>query len=486
MDQRISNRAILRYTILLVASLFVINPILVNYLSVQKELSYFSILIFFLTISMINKYSYEALLSIVYILSIFAVDLSIPTEIYSDAIGRSPELEVYLAAPFAVILVISTLYRIYSDSREIQLATAQLLATICATLFTLTLAIPIFADIPSKSAASIYFFEHLYYLLLFFTSLLIVNQSSPWTVLIPVFSSITGNLVFAALSAVSASFGLYSVPATAELGVISIGSLQLLKGWYASGFVGHSRELVLILMIILPFYFVRLFESVRNRTSYLILVLSSILILIVSDTLSGIGAFFLVSTLSLSYLLYRKISVSYIKGWPILIFTFASLFIIYMGGGWIAEFLHGTFLSVDNLSVRVEQYSLSLEILTDHPLFGIGGYNSPVFLHPHMEESVAGVHNIFLAQFVASGLVGGTFYISFMFLVLLWAFRKSLIATADDQYYWFATITGIVGFLSFSSLVMAQDWQQAQSCFWIFSGVVLSTNTWYIGSVQIR
>jgi len=89
----------------------------------------------------------------------------------------------------------------------------------------------------------------------------------------------------------------------------------------------------------------------------------------------------------------------------------------------IVESLSIPLFDLTNLSIRVQQYLLGIDLFTEHPLFGIGAGNFK-FYGAAVDPSLSlPLHNFYLAVLVETGVVGFTLYFGAITLIVTGAVR---------------------------------------------------------------
>jgi len=109
---------------------------------------------------------------------------------------------------------------------------------------------------------------------------------------------------------------------------------------------------------------------------------------------------------------------------------------------------------VESSNIRLQLWTASGLIFRDHPIFGVGLYNFPKYLHQYLPPGVdlefVVPHNTYLEALVELGLVGLLLFLSVIGFTLLSLsrLRRAAIAAGDAYYTALATGvgSGIVGF----------------------------------------
>ncbi len=116
--------------------------------------------------------------------------------------------------------------------------------------------------------------------------------------------------------------------------------------------------------------------------------------------------------------------------------------------------LKPTASDIESSNIRLQLWSVSRSILIDHPLFGVGLWNFPKYMHRYLPPGVdldfVVPHNTFLEAAVELGITGLAVFLSVLILSMFSLARMRQLATAMDDAY-LATLTnglssGLVGF----------------------------------------
>lgn len=125
-----------------------------------------------------------------------------------------------------------------------------------------------------------------------------------------------------------------------------------------------------------------------------------------------------------------------------------------------------TYRSTDNAVGRTLINMAALNAISSNPFLGVGhGSIQQAFLYG------SGIHNHFLEQFVATGLIGGIFYLIFYFILLLrcWTILKE----SDDD-----TTNTIAGILFISLIAVFLEYQ-------FFPGFLVEAVAWLFGIILV-
>jgi O-antigen ligase len=109
---------------------------------------------------------------------------------------------------------------------------------------------------------------------------------------------------------------------------------------------------------------------------------------------------------------------------------------------------------LESSNIRLQLWSVSGKIFHDHPVFGVGLYNFPTYMHKYLPPGVdldfVVPHNTYLEAAVELGAVGLAFFLSVMgFSLWSLARMRRMAVAAKDAYYTLLSTSvgsGIVGF----------------------------------------
>lgn len=377
---------------------------------------------------------------------------------------------------------------------------------------------------PSRLAALLYAVQETRHLLLLVVAVLTVRRIGVLAALYPLLFSIGGNLYYGVLQALHGdTFGLtYLGDGSAEtFSSLVLGPLLIQEGFYAGGFVGEGRPLVMLLLLLLPFLlFVLVYGS---KTGALIATVATVTIalhvrLVISDAAVGaMGLSLLVFTAILVGIGLHERDRRYLRGLAGSALGMGTLIWLFTGlkrrgptgrlfdatgqvGGSIpspelvgagralsaglATTVVGTvqsaivplqlwFFGLDTLGIRLEQYLAAVRIALEHPLFGLGGQNFHLVAGSYISKPDLSIHNLYLAQLAATGIPGFTFFMISVGTVAVIAVQEAYRAEDERRLLWSCVVVGLVGFHALSFWVVAQNFQIALNGFWLFSGIVV-------------
>lgn len=335
----------------------------------------------------------------------------------------------------------------------------------------------------SSGAGVMYAIEQLRNLVVFAVAALIVHRSDIRCVVYPFLIAVAGNLLLSLAQIVNEGmlgFPFLGEPPDRYLRSFVLGSFEIATGFYAGGFVGHGRELVMVLLLALP-----LAVAVAIRRAWLspfvaAAAVVSVLSIRVADTDAGWATLILLglgfgACLTLWLLVTAKrrhsiavtasASVVAIAIWGVI--ARVLLFVLQSGDGDTSIF------RTDTLAIRIEEYVTAIQLAVKYPLFGIGGKNFYVFSERYGLPADLGVHNTILSNLAATGFVGGGFYLLAALAVAFVAFRLIVSTDGIERLLWIAMLCSMATFHAYSSWMAAYHWTVGNAAFWLLAGATI-------------
>lgn len=443
--------------------------------------------IVYLLVLLYTKTGFEGLASAVVVLSVFDIGVTLAQ---GPSIIPPTSLNLAIVDVAAIPLLFVFLH---DDHTKLPLRRAEFDGrTVAAVALFVFVVWTFFAALVSNGESSIVplidVVQYFRYGLLLALSALIVRKTNPWCVIYPFVISIGGNLAFALAQIINGGgFGLEKLGETPTviLGTFTLGPVSIRYGSYAGGFVGHSREFTLILLLFIP-----LVLAVATRHSWLhgiyaaVGVAIAVFVIRTADTDAGWAALMLTGVLlvgTFGYAILRNRHRSAAVG----VLT-TSIGTVLAGAAFaVAVILRASaesapsvpLFATNSLPIRVEQYVTALEIAVEYPLFGLGGGNFYLMAEDFGLPGLRGIHALVFSYLVSTGFVGAAAFVIGTVAVLAVAFRRFLRGTGSEQFLWGALVCGMVGFYAYSFWDLAHLWDSALSAFWILLGVVIGANT---------
>jgi hypothetical protein len=335
----------------------------------------------------------------------------------------------------------------------------------------------------SSAAALMYAIEQLRNLLVFAVGALVVRRVDIRCVLYPFLIAVAGNLLVSLAQIVNGGmlgFPFLGEPPDRYLGAFALGSFDIATGFYAGGFVGHGRELVMVLLLALPLAVVVAVRRAWLSPFVVGAIVASVLSIRVADTdagwatlaLLGVG-FGVCLTVWLLFALKRRFStpvtaaagVVAVAVWSAVASVLWALVQSSDGGSLI--FRTGT------LAVRIVEYITAIQVAVKYPLFGIGGKNFYLLSERYGLPADLGVHNTVLSNLAATGFVGGGFYLLAILAVAFVAVRLAVSTNGTERLLWVAMLGSMTAFHAYSSWMAAYHWTVGNAAFWLLAGATV-------------
>jgi hypothetical protein len=388
-----------------------------------------------------------------------------------------------VAADIVVVpLLFVLLYETVDDGLSVgfngrSLAAAGLFAFVCWAFVA-----GVVANGGSSLAALTYAIEQLRNLVVFGVAASIVRRTDVRCVVYPFLVAAAGNLLVSL--AQIANGGMLGFPFLGEppdryLRSFALGTFEVATGFYASGFVGHGRELAMVLFMALP-----LAVAVAARRVWLSPVVgagivASVLSVRVADTDAGWATLVL---LGLGFGAYLTVWLLFAAKRRSHTMSAAASVVAVAVWGAIASALWVLVRSSDGdspvfrtntLGVRIEEYITSIQVAVKYPLFGIGGKNFYLLSERYGLPADLGVHNTLLSNLAATGFVGAGFYLLAILAVAFVAVRLVVRTEGTERLLWVAMLAAMAAFHAYSSWMAAYHWTVGNAAFWLLAGATV-------------
>lgn len=462
------------------------------------------------------------------------ISANFPTFVQSTAVNIPVQLDLLLVDFVAVPLAILFLYW----NGGISLPTGRHLDSVVGYALVGVVVWSVLSAIvsngPLQFGAFVFVTTQLRYLLLFGVAIGIVRYTGFRTALYSLLVAISGNMAYAIAEVLNrGSFGLSHLGDAPGITMnwFYIGPMIFPSSMYAGGFVGFSRALLMLVVLLSP---VAIERIVRGSTGQRVLaatyLLASAFVVRVSASDAGLGAFLLtvlVAVIVLSYVGFdtshdpTSETLGYLYGY---VATLGGGILVYLlstgrgislqkhgadsggssgasgatdgsdgvgmqGGSGVAETSahadpstteHLTELlnavplvDAANLSIRLQQYVAAIKIGIMYPLFGIGGRNFLLVAESYGVRKSISVHNAYLGYLVAVGIPGMLLFITSLVAVLLVTIAETVRSSNDDRLLWGMLVCGLLGFYAFSFWTSAWKVAATYMTFWVLAGVVV-------------
>jgi hypothetical protein len=381
--------------------------------------------------------AFEGLTSAVFVLTLFDIAITLV-----DGPGIAT-VDVVAVDIVAVPLLFILLYEVLDDEFSVgfDVCTVSVFGFVAFVCW--TFAAGVVANGVSQAAALMFAIEQLRYLVVFVVALLVVRRTNVWCAVYPFIIAVGGNLLVSLTQIVNGGrlgFRFLGEPPDRFIGSFIFMGFKIATGFYAGGFVGHGRELVMVLFMFIPLVVA---VSLRHSWPHVLLagvaIAASVLSIRVADTDAGWATLILLGAFFGSYLLAVllvgvKRRYSNIATIPILTVIFAiGLYLVRVAGA-VFQSSSDTIplLRTNTLGVRLEGYVTAVQVAFQYPLFGLGGNNFYLLSEQYGLPADVGVHNTFLSHLAATGFVGLLFYLIAVLAVLVIALRLA-IRTSEDS-----------------------------------------------------
>jgi hypothetical protein len=343
-----------------------------------------------------------------------------------------------------------------------------------------------FGSGPSELAAGLYAIEQLRYFVVFAVAALVVRRTNAWCAIYPFVIAAAGNLLLSLAQIANGGrlgFPFLGEPPDRYLRAFALGATEIRTGFYAGGFVGHGRELAMVLFLFIP-----LVIAVALRRSWGTVGLAgvgvgaAVLSIRVADTDAGWATLVLLSAVFGTYLLgvalvRVKRRYSAVALVPASTAVVGFVYVLFRG---VQAVLRSDgsrdsvpVLRTDTLAVRIDQYVAATRIAAENPLFGLGGENFVLVSERYIAEANLGIHNTYLANLAATGVVGFGLYLLAALTVLWIALRLALDADGDERVLWIAVACGMCAYHAYSSWMWSYPWTVGNTAFWLLAGVAV-------------
>jgi hypothetical protein len=344
----------------------------------------------------------------------------------------------------------------------------------------------LFGSGPSELAAGLYAIEQLRYFVVFAVAALVVRRTNAWCAIYPFVIATVGHLGVSLAQIANGGrlgFPFLGEPPDRYLRTFSLGVTEIQTGFYAGGFVGHGRELAMVLFLFIPLV---LAVALRHSWGHVGLasvgVAASALSIRVADTDAGWATLLLLSAVFGTYLLtialvgvkrrYSTIALvpasAAVVGFVYALFRGAQAILRSDGSGDDVPVLR-----TDTLGLRLDQYAAAVAVAVEDPLFALGGMNFVLVSERYIDHAALGIHNTYLANLAATGFVGFGLYLLAVLAVLWIAIRLALGASGDERVLWVAVACAMGAYHAYSSWMWSYPWTVGNTAFWLLSGVTV-------------
>jgi O-antigen ligase len=464
-------------SLLLTVLLVVCVPVVAAILDIPTAILVVVAALCYLAVVVATGRAFEGLTSAVFVLTLFDIAVTL---VEGPGIAT---VDVVAVDVIAIPLLLVLLYEAFDDGFSVRFE-ARTIAVFGFIAFVFwTFAAGIVANGVSGAAALMFAIEQLRYLVVFVVTLLIVRRTNAWCAVYPFVIAAGGNLLVSL--AQIANGGMLGFPFLGEppdryLGSFTFLGTEIATGFYAGGFVGHGRELAMVLFMFIPLVVV---VSLRHSWPQVglagVAVAASVLSIRVADTDAGWATLILLGVLfgtSLFVVLLIRVKRRYSTMATVPVLGVMSVFwMLLVRLIWAAfESSDGIpLLRTSSLGIRIDEYVAAVNVAIQYPLFGIGGNNFYLVSERYVQRPNLGVHNTFLSHLAATGFVGLFFYLLAVLAALYLAARLAVSATGNERLLWIGMFCAMIAFHAYSSWMAAYHWTVGNSAFWLLCGVTV-------------
>jgi hypothetical protein len=535
-DKRSVFLSALFLTALLVAAVPIVavsTPVPLLALVAVAGLCYVAVLVFTDTV-------FEGLCGAVFVLCTFSANLPLLKQ--QSIPGASVQLNFllvdFVVVPLAVLLLLwNGSFSLPSGRRLDKLVSYALVGLVVWSALA-----AIVSNGPSRFAAMVFVTTHVRYLLLFGVAVGVARYTGLRTALYSLLVALGGNIAYAIAEVFNrGSFGLSYLgdAAGVTLNWFSVGPLVFPSSMYAGGFVGSSRGLTTLVILLSPLVIERIVNGTTvQRLLGAVYLLGSVFVVRASGSDAGWAAFLLVMlgvALVLTYLVLDadvldsvSETIGYLYGYACTLGAGLLVFVLYtnfslfareqgsegggessgstggggasssdtQGGGssgstgtevssgtdtqstseFLLDLLNAVpFVSTSSLSIRFEQYAAALDIGLTYPLFGLGGRNFLFVAESYGMSKPVVIHNIYLFYLAATGIPGALLLISGLAAVWLIAVAETVQPSSGDRLLWGTVACGLFGFYAYSFWTSGHMADPTLMTFWLLAGLLVGT-----------
>jgi O-antigen ligase len=253
------------------------------------------------------------------------------------------------------------------------------------------------------------------------------------------------------------------------------GPIVIGSGLYPGGFIGTSRALLAVVVLVFPLAVYWLLFRRQAQISAFIIALGTPTLVVISRSHAGMVIVPLTAIGTIASLSYinKLANISGLK--RALAGTIVAIGVgIVMLVGVLQTGIFG------NTTIRLQQYTYVLRHSIQNPIFGVGGQNFPLLITGNFGsrnlalEGLEGIHSTVLAYLLELGVIGTLFYIGAAGV----AYTKSLqryVRNQPDSKMYGAIAIGMLAFHAYSSLTLVYQRPPVMLVFWLVSGATVSS-----------
>ncbi len=335
---------------------------------------------------------------------------------------------------------------------------------------------------PSSAEAFRYAGTQLRYGLLLVAAALLVERTDVRSVVHPLVLALGGALVFAVDEVFAGTRGYPS-----HFGVLGT---ELQRLWptpsltsfpvdatviYVGSPVGQSRIMVGMAVFFVPLVVATVLQS-RAPTALAAAASLGVVSVLASSSDSGILALYAVLAIVALYWCYRLLDRYELDRVRRLFVPLSGV----VGAVAVVWFVTATaagreeilLIQTNNLNVRLRQYRTAIDVAARYPLFGIGGGEN----FARLTNDRWGVHNLLLANLVATGVPGCLAYLVSAATATWLGIKRLVRCPVDERWIWVGILAAMAGFYTYSFWTIAFQREPLNAIYWLLVGAVVGSS----------
>lgn len=130
------------------------------------------------------------------------------------------------------------------------------------------------------------------------------------------------------------------------------------------------------------------------------------------------------------------------------------------------------FVQTNHLGVRLREYTVAVDVAARYPLFGVGGGEN----FEQLMDRRWGVHNLFLANLVATGVPGFLAYVIGVIGATWLCVERLLRSGLDERWIWVGVFAAMLGFYAYAFWTIAFQRETMNAIYWILVGTTIGAS----------
>lgn len=130
------------------------------------------------------------------------------------------------------------------------------------------------------------------------------------------------------------------------------------------------------------------------------------------------------------------------------------------------------FVQTNHLGVRLREYAVAVDVAARYPLFGVGGGEN----YEQLMDRRWGVHNLFLANLVATGVPGFLAYVIGVIGATWLCVERLLRSAVDERWIWVGALAAVLGFYAYAFWTIAFQRETMNAIYWILVGTTIGAS----------